>query len=325
MLIVVVLLCFSGCGKQISTVGTTDEIIVENNFGIYKMPKEENIPIDIGDEEKRQEVVDIPEDELESGHIAEDLLPKESVDLIFFMGQSNMSGTGGDASKTPEVSVEAGEEFRAFSDKTRLYPIEEPFGKNESNPDGLEEKKDGKNGSLVSSFINEYHELTNHKVIAVSISVGGMAMDIWLKEQFFNDAKTRINESLRYLDENGYRAENTFIIWLQGESDAIHQKEPEVYRQEFESFMTALMDEGVEHVFIITPGRMLQDKNAYNTIIEMQKRICEENDYCSLATDCLGEFDTSYMKDEFHYNQEALNITGREAAEGVYNYLSLQP
>ena len=49
--------------------------------------------------------------------------PVTDVDLIFFMGQSNMSGAGGDATLCPQVSEDAGQEFRAVSDPTRLYPI----------------------------------------------------------------------------------------------------------------------------------------------------------------------------------------------------------
>ena len=48
-------------------------------------------------------------------------------DLFIFMGQSNMAGRG-DLPETISCIPEAGFEFRAISDPSRLYPVEEPFG-----------------------------------------------------------------------------------------------------------------------------------------------------------------------------------------------------
>ena len=51
----------------------------------------------------------------------------QTVDLMIFAGQSNMAGNG-DASQAPDVPAGHGYEFRAVTDPTRLYPVEEPFG-----------------------------------------------------------------------------------------------------------------------------------------------------------------------------------------------------
>lgn len=58
---------------------------------------------------------------------------RREVDVILFAGQSNMSGLG-DAALAPEVPEGVGYEFRAVTDPSRLYPLEEPFGENEHNP-----------------------------------------------------------------------------------------------------------------------------------------------------------------------------------------------
>lgn len=63
----------------------------------------------------------------------------ETVDLFVFAGQSNMSGKG-DASQAP--NVEKGYEFRAISDATQLYPIQEPFGIYENNPVAINDTTD---------------------------------------------------------------------------------------------------------------------------------------------------------------------------------------
>ncbi len=53
-------------------------------------------------------------------------------ELFLFAGQSNMAGRGITSPRFPEKAPEclagAGYEFRAISDPTRLYPLEEPFG-----------------------------------------------------------------------------------------------------------------------------------------------------------------------------------------------------
>ena len=65
----------------------------------------------------------------------------EIYDLILFAGQSNMAGRGIVTDKWPQkapVLVKgAGYEYRAITAPDRLCPIEEPFGADENNPDGI--------------------------------------------------------------------------------------------------------------------------------------------------------------------------------------------
>ena len=136
----------------------------------------------------------------------------KDVDLIFFMGQSNMSGAGGDASLAPHVSEDAGMEFRAVSDPTRLYPITEPFGINENDPQGLHEYPGAKKGSLVSSFVNRYHDLTGRKVIAVSISMGATDMNTWMSPGAVADVQNRFDKSVSFLKDNGYNIGHLYAV-----------------------------------------------------------------------------------------------------------------
>ena len=61
------------------------------------------------------------------------------VDLIFFMGQSNMAGRG-DAALAPAVTPGMGYEYRAVTDPAQLHPLAEPFGVNENDPTGRPDK-----------------------------------------------------------------------------------------------------------------------------------------------------------------------------------------
>lgn len=72
------------------------------------------------------------------------------VDLIFFMGQSNMAGRG-DAALAPAVTPGMGYEYRAVTDPAQLHPLAEPFGVNENDPTGVNEPG-MKTGSMVSAF-----------------------------------------------------------------------------------------------------------------------------------------------------------------------------
>ena len=241
----------------------------------------------------------------------------KDVDLIFFMGQSNMSGAGGDATLAPHVDEEAGMEFRAVSDPTKLYPITEPFGINENDPTGLHEFPGAKKGSLVSSFVNRYHELTGRKVIAVSISMGATDMNTWMSAGAMADVQNRFDRSVSFLRDNGYNIGHMYALWLHGESDGIFGTDPEVYRTDLDNIMRPLFIGGVQRVFIITPGRTIDYRDIFLNIIDMQKKICEESGYYALATTILTKVSTEYMLDMYHYNQHVLNLVGIQAADSV--------
>lgn len=244
----------------------------------------------------------------------------KDIDLIFFMGQSNMSGVGGDASLAPYVPEEAGMEFRSVSDPTTLYPITEPFGINENRPGGLYEFPGAKKGSLVSAFINEYHRETGRRVIAVSASMGATDMDTWKLPGVIADIQQRLDTTVAYLKDNGYNIGHMYALWLHGESDGIKGTDPAVYRTALDDITRPLFIGGVRKVFIIVPGRTIDYRDIFLDIINVQKQICAESDYYALATTVLSKVSTEYMLDQYHYNQHALNLIGIESAKSVAYY-----
>ena len=246
--------------------------------------------------------------------------PSKDVDLIFFMGQSNMSGAAGDESAAPYVSPDAGMEFRAVSDPTTLYPITEPFGINENNPTGLHEYPGAKKGSLVSAFVNEYYKETGRRVIAVSVSMGATDMNTWTSQGVMDDVKNRYDTSVSYLKDNGYKIWHIYAVWLHGESDAISGTDPEVYRTQLDNVMRPLFIGGLQKVFIITPGRTIDYRDIFLKIINMEKQICYESGYYALGTTVLTKVSTEYMSDQYHYNQHVLNMVGIEAAKSAAFY-----
>ncbi len=244
----------------------------------------------------------------------------KDVDLILFMGQSNMSGAAGDASLAPKVPEEAGMEFRAISDPTTLYPIIEPFGINENDPSGLHEFPGAKKGSLVSAFVNEYHKLTGRRVIAVSMSMGATDTAMWKTPGAILDVKNRYDRAVGYLTDNGYHIGNRYAIWLHGESDGMEGTKPDAYSTALDDIMRGLFIGGLQKVFIITPGRTIDYKDIFKEIIDVQKQICADSDYYGMATTILTGVSAEYMRDMFHYNQHVLNLVGIRAAEAVAYY-----
>ena len=277
--------------------------------------QETNTNIDKGDTEEKY---DDKKDSLDAS--IDQSKPDKDIDLIFFMGESNMSGFGGDASLAPKVSEEAGVEFRATSDPKSLYPISEPFGENENHPGGLEDFPGAKKGSIVSAFVNEYHELTGRRVVAVSASMGSTDMDKWTSDGVMTDVKQRFDETLFYLENNGYEVGHIYVVWMQGESDGLKGAAEETYKDDLELFMKPLFKEGLEKVFIITPGRTIDYSDVYQNVINAQIDLCVKDDHYALATTVLPKVSTEFMTDQYQYNQHVLNYVGIEAAKAVAYY-----
>lgn len=245
---------------------------------------------------------------------------KQVIDLIFFMGQSNMSGAGGDKELAPPVEEGCGYEFRAISDPTKLYKIEEPFGKNESFIGGICDIPGTKKGSLVSCFANEYYALTNVPIVGVSASQGATTTEIWQSAGFQADMQQRYDNAVNWLNDNGYYIRNRYVVWFQGESDAANHVQPEVYTTNMDNIIRPLFIKGLNKVFIITPGRTLSIKNYFDDIINQQLEMCRESGYYALGTNILSDVSAEYMVDEWHYNQLVLNRIGIETAKSVACY-----
>lgn len=243
------------------------------------------------------------------------------VDLIMFMGQSNMSGTG-DSDKAPVVIEGAGYEFRAISDPTKLYPIEEPFGENENNEEGVNDE-DLKTGSLVSSFVNSYYSGSGVPVVAVSASAGGSTLHSWREDgELLPDAENRYNTAKEWLTENGYVIRHSYMVWLQGESDGNKQTSKEEYISSMKDIFSVMQDDGIEKCFIIRIGIRTEEPGMYDTIIEAQTELCRDNeDFILVSTKAVELEHLGLMRDEVHYTQGGLNLIGEEAGANVAYYV----
>lgn len=317
----------SGCGSSVSNeeagvqeANTENEAADEEGTDAQNTETEDKTETESEDSEAETEIsIDIePEEDEESEETSQ--TSSKDVDLIFFMGQSNMSGCGGDASQAPAVISGAGYEYKAVMDPFTLHEIKEPFGYGEGVVGGICDSWDGKKGSLVSSFVNEYYQKTGHTVIAVSASAGATSTDDWLTEGFVTDLETRMKNAQTYLSNNGYNVMNQYAVWLQGESDALEGVSFDTYKSNMDTIIRPLFVGGFTKVFVITPGRIKSNSNFFNNIIAAQIDMCKNSGYYALASTMLCAVSTSYMVDEWHYNQKVLNLLGKEAADSVAYY-----
>lgn len=245
---------------------------------------------------------------------------KRIVDLIMFMGQSNMAGAGGNAEYAPKVPYDEGFEFRAVSDPTRLYPITEPFGVNENNLNAIMDLPGAKRGSLVSAFANTYFEETGVPVVGVSASAGATDTVFWMSDAVSYDFTERLKRAIVWLENDNYVIRHKYAVWLQGESDAVDNLSADQYEENMNTIIRPLFMNGIEKVFFITPGRTITKKDYFKNIINSQIKMSRESGYYALGTTVLSAISAEYMVDEWHYNQTVLNLLGRECAKSVAYY-----
>ena len=247
-------------------------------------------------------------------------------DLIMFMGQSNMAGRGIVSGRWPQPATEckrdAGYEFRAISDPTKLYYIEEPFGVNENNPKGIYEPG-MKTGSLVSAFVNAYYEASGVPVIAVSASKGGSKIASWQgKDDYLTDVMERLNKAEEYCRDNDIAIRHRFMVWCQGESDGDAGTSPEEYCRLFLNMLDKTLAAGIEKCFLIIIGEYNGAGDVdYSTIRNVQLGIAKDNEDVVLASNDFCKMkERGLMKDAFHYYQQAYNEVGSISGEkaGLY-------
>lgn len=248
----------------------------------------------------------------------------KTVDLIIFMGQSNMAGRGVlndmHTDDAPAVAGRTAMEYRAFSDTTRLYPVAKTFGKTEDNPQGINDHQK-KTGGMVPAFVKACYAKTKTPIIAVSASEGGTQTSQWMPgSRRLTDATERFGRACRWLEANGYKIRRKVMVWTQGESDADNHVTAELYKSNLRQIVDVMKGVGVEHCFVIRIGQY-NGNNAslsYEPIQQAQVEFCDENEDCTMASLLLTSFkEKGLMKDAFHYYQDAYNLVGDDAGGNV--------
>jgi hypothetical protein len=242
-----------------------------------------------------------------------DMETRPTVYIFIFMGQSNMAGRG-IAASAPVVPDGWGYEYRAVTAPDRLFPLKEPFGVGENDPDGVYEPG-MKTGSLVSAFVKAAYPLLAAPIAAVSCAKGGSRITEWAEGgAYYKDAARRLQKCRAYLAESGYAVRGSYLVWCQGCTDADDGMPPGVYTQKASAFIKAFLSDGVDGCFLIQIGNHRDKPARYVPIQEAQESLCACDRRILMVS---RSFKTcasrGLMKDEFHYQQEAYNEIGAEA------------
>lgn len=253
---------------------------------------------------------------------------ERQVDLIVFAGQSNMAGRGETSEDFPDTAPTviqgAGYEFKAITDPTQLYLLEEPFGYAENAADDASGIYDDtkKTGSMAAAFVNAYYTNNgNVPVVAVSASEGGSSSSEWLPDtgNNFVDLVSRVNTARTWLVDNGYSIRHQYCVWCQGESDgddiAAGRETFDEYTTRARAIFSGLIDIGMEKVLLVRIGHHNSGQSArYSKIIKWQTKEAQINEALVLVScDFAGMRAQNLMKDSFHYYQKGYNVVGTSA------------
>lgn len=248
----------------------------------------------------------------------------KEADLILFMGQSNMSGAGGNAEEAPELIKGAGYEYRAITQPEELCVLTEPFGENEHKADYLDDRGlIPRGGSLVTAFVNAYYEQTKERVVAVSASRGSAQISSF-NNHLVEDVIERLENAKRVMTQEKVNIRHIYMVWLQGETDAYLGTPEEQYIGGMQNLLHTLQPYGVEKCFVIQIGNGVSDGTAFDTATmqSIQEKLCETDENFILVSTLPKEIsELPYMEDGIHFTQEGLNLIGDDAGTNMGKYV----
>ena len=248
--------------------------------------------------------------------LARDVTPElagKQVDIILFMGQSNMSGAGGNAKEAPRVPEGAGYEYKAVTAPEALFSLKEPLGEKEHREGLLDDRELLKRrGTMASAFVNAYYEQTNVPVVAIAASRGSSSMDSWL-ERLAGDAIDRLEQCRKHLENNQIEIRHCYMVWMQGEADANKETPREEYIADMQTLMDQMETAGVEACFLIQIGNHTQQPGHHTEIQEAQLELCDLDDRIFLTSVLPSQLDDELDEGGVHFSQKALNLIGEDA------------
>ena len=244
------------------------------------------------------------------------------MDIIIFSGQSNMQGSTGQAGK---YSAKGCLEYKFLSDE--FVDLKDPVGENIG--DGLLCATVNGCGSLVPSFCKAYSK--RNKVVAVHCAKGNTCIAEWKDGSLrygalIQKAKKAIERVREKFGEG-----KVYLVWLQGESDALNKNTKDGYLNALIDFKNAVKrDLGIDKFCIIKVGyfaeyadwkpeaNKLDDLN----IMQAQEQAPSVDKDFVLLTDICEKLS---IKKRFlnpkeygpHYNNLGLKIIGTKAGKAL--------
>ncbi len=250
------------------------------------------------------------------------------MDVIIFMGQSNMQGSTGEYDYSRPVKN--GFEYKFYDNK--IVPLVNPVG--EFIGDDLLCGSGGNGGSLVPYFVKEYSKRKKTEVVAIHAARGGTRVAEWLKGTERNEvAIKKIKAGIEKVKEIS-TIDNVFVVWLQGESDATDFLSTSEYEERLIKLKNDLKSEFSFSKFAIistgyfTPyafwvkGTFEEKKKADEDIMKAQENVCnKDSDFVYLTNVCKKlSVNKKYLNPKEsgpHYNNRGMKIIGKKAGKAL--------
>jgi hypothetical protein len=247
----------------------------------------------------------------------------DNMDVIIFSGQSNMQGES--EALLSSDAVAGAYEYKLLTNS--IVPLKDPVGEDigfdltqgweySTNTDGwhafhaLGSSSEG-NSSLLTSFCDTYVKKTGREVLAIHAARGSTTIDQWMSDTpGYRVLVKKVTEGIKKASELG-EIGRVFLVWLQGESDAIFKKNKETYKKMASELNRSFKNDlGIEKFCIIRVGRFTNDSRD-DEIIEAQSEICREDPDFLMLT----EISTELNRQPEHMNP---NVAGHYSAKGLY-------
>lgn len=254
------------------------------------------------------------------------------MDVLIFCGQSNMQGES-EGIPCNNSEVENAMEYLFLSDS--LVPLKHPVGEDIYSENHLMVASACNGcGTLVPAFCREYVNTTGRDVVAIHVAKGATTISDWLPHTArYMCTVNKILAGIR-LVKKSEPVQRIYLVWLQGESDAVNAVSTEDYLRNLVAFKNALKkDVGLNRFCIIQVGyfasqvnwlsgsqsdRRIQDEN----IMLAQELACRLDDFVLLTDVCKRlSIDEKFINPNVcgHYNNDALDLVGRIAGRALAN------
>lgn len=247
----------------------------------------------------------------------------DEVDLIVFAGQSNMCGSGGNASLAPTPKKGTAYEFDITTKSKRTILMKEPFGEGTNRANGLESSgMYSTKGTLVSAFCINYYKQTKTPVVGLSCAWGGSSTNTWLNRGLLTKTQKNLKLAKKQLKKNKIKIRHIYMVWYQGESDAMQSISESTYISRMKKIYKKMKRIGVEKVFVIRIGHNLAAPDMNYSIMKAQDKLCSQNKNFVLVSKKASKYlDRSCYSDTIHLNQKSLNAVGYEAGKTAGKYV----
>lgn len=246
---------------------------------------------------------------------------KDTVDIIVFAGQSNMTGVG-NAALAPKLTDHAGYAYNYVTAKNKFSALEEPFGKGQD--DENLQNFDYAKGSMVTAFVNAYYQKTKTPVIAVPASAVGTGSVSWADFRY-KSVITRVNAAKKLAQKKGLTVRHTYLIWMQGENDAFAGMSAKAHTSNLKMIYQNIKKKtDLEQCFIIGLPKYYNDAKiakGYTRIRNAQAALCKSSSSFTMGSAKAATLSAAYLQgDGLHLTQKALNLIGTDAGRNVGNY-----